>query len=137
MSDKIFLDTNVIVYCYTSTEPVKRSIALQLAQQQDIWVSTQVLQELSNTLRKKFHIPCPDIQLTLQEIHQNLEVFVNTYNVVLDATRIADRYGFSFYDCLIISSCLANGCNILYSEDMQDGQVIDGVLEIRNPFKTL
>lgn len=137
MSGRIFLDTNVLVYCYSGTEPVKRSVALQLVQQADVWVSTQVLQELSNTLRKKFQIPWPDLQLTLEEIHQNLGVFVNTYSVILDATRIANRYGFSFYDSMILSSCLANGCNILYSEDMQGGQIIDGILEIRNPFKII
>ncbi len=48
--------------------------------------------------------------------------------------RIAERYKYSFYDSLILSSCLAIGCKIVYSEDMKDGQVIDGTLEIKNPF---
>jgi predicted nucleic acid-binding protein len=56
MNDKSFLDTNVLVYCYTETEPEKQAVAVALAEQSDTWVSTQVLQELSNTLRRKFKI---------------------------------------------------------------------------------
>jgi predicted nucleic acid-binding protein len=48
--------------------------------------------------------------------------------------NIAERYGFSFYDSLIISSALQSGCTVLYSEDMQHGQKIDGQLLISNPF---
>jgi predicted nucleic acid-binding protein len=132
MNDKSFLDTNVLVYCYTETEPEKQAVAVALAEQSDTWVSTQVLQELSNTLRKKFKISWPNIDATLQEVSQNLSLHTNTY-----ATRIAERYGFSFYDCLIISSCLAIGCNVLYSEDLQHGQLIDGILEIKNSFNLL
>jgi predicted nucleic acid-binding protein len=51
-----------------------------------------------------------------------------------DAIRIADKYGYSLYDSLILSSALAVGCKIVYSEDMQNGQVIDGGLTIVNPF---
>lgn len=54
MSDRIFFDTNVLVYCYTETEPNKKSVAVEFAQSPDAWISTQVLQELSNTLRRKF-----------------------------------------------------------------------------------
>jgi predicted nucleic acid-binding protein len=137
MNDKSFLDTNVLVYCYTETEPEKQAVAVALAEQSDTWVSTQVLQELSNTLRRKFKISWPNIDATLQEVSQNLSLHKNTYATIIDATRIAERYGFSFYDCLIISSCLAIGCNVLYSEDLQHGQLIDGILEIKNPFNLL
>lgn len=137
MSGKSFLDTNVLVYCYTETEPEKQAVAVALAEQSETWVSTQVLQELANTLRKKFKISWSNIDATLQEVGQNLNLHTNTYTTIIDATRIAERYGFSFYDCLIISSCLAIGCSVLYSEDLQPGQLIDGVLEIKNPFNLL
>jgi len=126
MSGKSFLDTNVLVYCYTETEPEKQAVAVSLAEQSETWVSTQVLQELANTLRKKFKISWLNIDATLQEVNQNLNLHTNTYSTIIDATRIAERYGFSFYDCLIISSCLAIGCDVLYSEDLQSGQLIDG-----------
>ncbi|AEE53534.1 PIN domain-containing protein [Haliscomenobacter hydrossis] len=134
MNDKSFLDTNILVYCYTENEPDKKAVALALAQHSETWISTQVLQELSNTLRKKFRLSWPDINATLHEVSQNLGVYTNQYDTITNAVRIAERYGYSFYDCLIISSCLAIGCDVLYSEDLQNRQVIDGILEIRNPF---
>ncbi len=134
MSDKIFFDTNVLVYCYTETELNKKAIAIGLAQSPDAWVSTQVLQELSNTLRKKFGKDWAEIAMTVEEVCQNFEVFVNQPDTVRDAIRIADRYGYSLYDSLILSSSISVGCSIVYSEDMQNGQVIDGVLKIVNPF---
>ncbi len=134
MSDKIFFDTNVLVYCYTATEPNKKSVAVDLAQSPDAWVSTQVLQELSNTLRKKFGKDWAEITLTVDEVCQNFEVFTNQPDTLRDAIRISDRYGYSLYDSLILSSSIAIGCKIVYSEDMQNGQVIDGSLTIVNPF---
>jgi len=134
MNDKIFFDTNVLVYCYTETEPNKKAVAQGLAQSPDAWVSTQVLQELSNTLHKKFGKTWAEIDLTIVEVCQNFEVFVNQPETLRDALRLAERYKYSFYDSLILSSSLALGCKTVYSEDMKDGQIIDGALEIKNPF---
>lgn len=50
--------------------------------------------------------------------------------------QIAERYGFSIYDALIVAAALRAGCRTLYSEDLQDGQTIDGRLVVRNPFAT-
>jgi len=136
MSDKVFLDTNVLVYCYTETEPGKQTIAQGIAQSPEAWVSTQVLQEMSNTLRKKFGKTWSDIDQTLDEICQNFEVFINQPETLKDALRLADRYGYSLYDSLILSSGLSIGCKTVYSEDMQHGQIIDDFLVIRNPFLT-
>lgn len=134
MSDKIFFDTNVLVYCYTETEPNKKAVAQGLAQSPDAWVSTQVLQELSNTLYKKFGKTWAEIDLTVEEVCQNFEVFVNQPETLRDAIRIAERYKYSLYDSLILSTSHAIGCKTVYSEDMKDGQIIDGKLEIKNPF---
>ena len=134
MSDRIFFDTNVLVYCYTETEPNKKSVAVEFAQSPDAWISTQVLQELSNTLRRKFGKEWIEVVGTLEEVCQNFEIFTNLSDTLRDAIRIADKYGYSLYDSLILSSALAVGCKIVYSEDMQNGQVIDGRLTIVNPF---
>lgn len=50
------------------------------------------------------------------------------------ACQIADRYRFSFYDSLIISAALESNCTVLYSEDLHDGQVIEGTLTVKSPF---
>ncbi len=134
MNDKSFLDSNIVIYCYTSTEPTKKAKAIEVAEGDDVFISTQVLQETANTLRKKFGKTWPEISLVLQELTQNFRVHINRENTILDATRIAEKYGFSFYDSLVVSAALQNGCKTLYSEDMQNGQMIDGTLKIVNPF---
>jgi predicted nucleic acid-binding protein len=68
------------------------------------------------------------------EAIQNNILHVNSDSTILEAFRIAERYGFSFYDSLIISAALESGCNTLYSEDMQHGQLIENRLKIVNPF---
>jgi predicted nucleic acid-binding protein len=52
----------------------------------------------------------------------------------MEAFRISERYQFSFWDSLIVAAALEAQCSILYTEDLQDGQIIDGILEIKNPF---
>ncbi len=135
MSDKYFLDSNVIVYAHTDLDIAKQQVAQQIIAARNTIVSTQVLQETANILSKKFHFEWPDIQKVLQETAGNNLLHVNTASTIADACRIAQRYGFSFYDSLIISAALEIGARILYSEDLQDGQVIDGVMTIQNPFK--
>lgn len=104
------------------TEPNKKTIAQGLAQSPDAWVSTQVLQELSNTLYRKFGKTWVEINLTTEEVCQNFAIYINQPETVRGAIRIAERYKYSFYDSLILSSCLAIGCKIVYSEDMKDGR---------------
>lgn len=134
MNDKIFLDTNILVYCYTKTEPEKNKVAINLAQNPEAWISTQVLQELANTLRKKFARDWAEVGATVEEVCQNFEVFTNELDTLINAFRIAKQYGYSLYDSLILSSALSIGCSIVYSEDMQHGQDIDGKVKIINPF---
>lgn len=52
------------------------------------------------------------------------------------ALDLSERYGFSFYDCAILASALQAGCGAVYTEDLQDGQVIEGRLLVRNPFSS-
>jgi len=52
----------------------------------------------------------------------------------MNALSLKDRYGYSYYDCLMLASALEGNCRVIYTEDMSDGQMIDGALEIINPF---
>ncbi|GAB3572066.1 PIN domain-containing protein [Spirosoma luteolum] len=134
MNDKFFVDTNVLIYCYTVTEPDKQARAQRAVAGEGRCISTQVLQELANTLRRKFKKDWPEIDATLLEIMDQFSIHVNSPSTVSDAIRLADRYGYSFYDSLILAAALEAGCSMLYSEDMQSGQRIDGGLTIQNPF---
>jgi predicted nucleic acid-binding protein len=71
----------------------------------------------------------------LTEIGENNSVFTNNIATINRACKMAEVYGYSFYDSLIIAAAMESGCNILYSEDMQDGHIIEEQLTITNPFK--
>ncbi|MFN0176684.1 MAG: PIN domain-containing protein [Saprospiraceae bacterium] len=134
MSAKCFLDSNIIIYAHTDLDLQKQQIAQQIISNEESIVSTQVLQETANSLFRKFEFPWADIQPVLSEIANNNLLHTNTAVTVADACRIAARYGFSFYDSLIIAAALEANAELLYSEDLQDGQVIDGALTIKTPF---
>jgi predicted nucleic acid-binding protein len=134
MNDNVFLDTNLLVYSYSIGEPEKQRITQQLIINNISFISTQVLQELTNTLTRKFKISYNDTIQVILECSNNNLVHTNSESTIIQACRIADQYGFSFYDSLIISAALECQCSVLYSEDLNNGQIIDKVLTIRNPY---
>ncbi len=134
MKDKVFLDTNVLIYCYAVSEPVKQNKALAVSNLPNAVISTQVQKEFVNILRKKFNLDWSAVRSALDEVEANLIVQTNTTSSIKKACDVAERYGFSFYDSLIVAAALECSCTKLYSEDMQHGQVIEKVLTIVNPF---
>lgn len=134
MSGKVFFDTNVLVYAHTDVDTAKQSIAQDLILNNESFISTQVIQELANTLYRKFKHTWKDIGEVVTESIGNNSLQINNDHTVLEACRIAERYGFSFYDSLIIAAALECECTELYSEDMSHEQVIEGKLKIINPF---
>jgi predicted nucleic acid-binding protein len=135
MNDSIFLDTNVLVYAHTDLDTIKQAASQKLMEKGPSFVSTQVLQELANTLNRKFKHSWEDIGKVLSDVTVNNNLHVNDEMTIKRACEIADRYRFSFYDSLIISAALESNCTMLYSEDLHDGQVIEGTLKVENPFK--
>jgi len=136
MSDKVFLDTNVLVYSYSSTEPEKQKIAQKCVTDNDghAWVSTQVLNEFNSVLYRKFTLPYRDILLAMDELEAIFQVTLVSSQTIRQALLLGDRYQYSYFDSLILASALEQGCTVLYSEDMQNRQKIAGQLEIINPF---
>lgn len=133
-STKVFLDTNLLVYAHTNVDEPKQRIIQHLITGENTLVSTQIFTEVANVLFKKFKFPWQDIEKVLYEIAQNNEVHTNTVNTIQRACQVAERYGFSFYDSLVLAAALESGCPVLYSEDLQHSQVIDQVLTVKNPF---
>ena len=134
MKDKAFIDTNILVYLYSADEPQKKYKANSLFGKCEPLVSTQVLQELSNVLKKKYKAEWREINGVIDEISQTVEVFINNQNTIKEAIIIAEKYNFSFYDSLIIASAIESNCKTLYSEDLQHKQKIENKLQIINPF---
>ncbi len=134
MKGNYFIDTNILIYCYSIDEPEKKQSALKIVESPNAFISIQVLTEMSNTLRKKFEFSWDKIKLVLSEIHSYFNVYINKPLTIKEACRIAEIYGYSFYDSLIIAAALACNSKVLYTEDMQDGQIIEKTLKIVNPF---
>ncbi len=135
MNDKVFLDSNILVYSYSITEPKKRAIARKLISQSQTFISTQVLQELCNVITRKFKLSYTVAVSVINECSHNNNLYTNTETTIIQACNIADRYGFSFYDSLIIAAAIECNCSVLYSEDLRDGQLIEGIITVTNPFK--
>jgi predicted nucleic acid-binding protein len=134
MNGKVFFDTNVPIYAIALGDP-RMDWAQQLLAQGGM-VSVQVLNEFAAVARKKTNMPWSEVRLALESVKvlcpNPLPITIDSHK---EALAIAEKYGFRIYDALIVASALEAGCTILYSEDMQDGQVIDSKLTIRNPFR--
>lgn len=135
MPDKAFFDTNVVIYFYSSDEIHKQERALALLDSgSDNIISTQVINELTNVLFKKFKLTASEIENVALEIDTNLTITDFNFKTQIKAIRLKEKYGFQYYDSLIMATALEEGCSILYSEDLQHGQVIENTLTVLNPF---
>ena len=134
MKDSVFFDTNILVYAHTDLDTVKQSVAQKQIGVSRTYISTQVLQELGNVLHRKFKRSWSDVIKVLANAAANNNLHINNESTIRQACQLAARYGFSFYDSLIISAAIESDCTILYSEDLHDGQVIEGKVTVRNPF---
>jgi predicted nucleic acid-binding protein len=138
MNAKIFFDTNLLVYLYSEDESEKQACVLShIKEYENNLVSTQVLNELSNTLHKKFKLDYGDIARVIVEIRANFEITTVQVQTIEYALKIAETYRYSYYDSVIIAAALEASCTLLYSEDMQHGQLIENQLTIFNPFLQL
>lgn len=138
--DKVFLDTNIILYAYDISAGEKHQISKKIVL--DLWdsglgvISTQVLQEFFVNVTQK--IPKPlDKKLARDIVSDFLKwnVVINDGESILEAVEILLRYGYSFWDSLIIEAAIRGGAGALLSEGLTHGQTINGVA-IENPFQT-
>lgn len=137
MSDKCFVDTNILVYAHDRSTGVKHNKARELVEA--LWdsgdgvLSTQVLQELCVNLRRKASNPLPivEVRLLLRD-YAAWEVVTNTSESILEALDIEMRYKISFWDALILQAARQSGASILYSEDLAAGQRY-GSIRVVNP----
>jgi predicted nucleic acid-binding protein len=127
----VFFDTNVVVYALAGDPPsADRSWEILRA---GGTVSVQVLNECANTLRRKFSFDWPDIAEACGQIRELCDIVPLTEDTHVRGLALAERYGLSVYDGMIVAAAQLAGCTVLYSEDMHDGLVIDR-LTVRNPY---
>ena len=137
MKGKIFIDTNIWLYSFMEQNYKKAEISRKLIEANftKIILSTQVLNEICFNLIKKANYSEQDIKILIKNMIDNFHTTVVDEEIVLFASSLREKYKFSYWDSLIVSSALKNNCKILYTEDMHHGLIVDGVLEIVNPFK--
>lgn len=136
--DKVFLDTNIIIYAYDLSAGRKREVARKIMA--DLWdsgrglLSTQVLQEFFVSATRKISKPL-DLKVAKDIVSDLLrwDLIVNNGESILEAIEIHSRHNYSFWDSMIIQAAINGGASLLISEDLSDGKTIHGVT-IKNPF---
>lgn len=138
MSDKAFVDTNVLVYAHDVDAGERHVVAARLVA--DLWetrgavISTQVLQEFYVNVTRKIATPIP--RATARQIVRNYAVWQTEVIAATDiqmASELEEQYRLSFWDALIVAAALKGGAGSILTEDLSDGHAISGV-RIENPF---
>ena len=139
MSAKVFVDTNILVYAHDLNSDVKNERARALIE--NLWstgggvLSTQVLQELCVSLRRKVARPLSvEETRNLIEDYSDWEIVINTQDSIIEALHIESRHHISFWDALIVQAAEHSGAEILYSEDLSEGQIY-GSVRVVNPLR--
>jgi predicted nucleic acid-binding protein len=136
MTGKVFIDTNMLLYAEFDDGSNKHRISNKLLLQDilgaEIFVSTQVLNEFYvQAIRKGKTVD--DIEAVLRQYIAKFNVLPLDLSTVKEAWRIKRLYQFSYWDSLIVAASLSSACNVLYTEDMQDGQIIENTVMVINP----
>ena len=139
MKDRIFIDTNMWVYLFSKSDLLedvrkKKTVASLLQKSSDIVISAQVLSEMASVFLKKMKFPVDTVRSIIFEMRESLDIIPVDESNVSYALDIVDRFKMSWYDAMIAASAVSAGVEILYSEDMQSGMLIDNSVRIVNPF---
>jgi predicted nucleic acid-binding protein len=139
MSDKYFVDTNILMYAHDASAGAKHERAKAVVE--ELWrnrsgvLSTQVLQELSVNLQRKVSRVLDSTAVReMVADYLTWQVVINDGNSVLSALELQEKHRVSFWDALVIHAAQTGGASTLYSEDLSHGQQYDGV-RVRNPLK--
>ena len=138
MKEKAFVDTNILVYAYTDTDITKHDIAQSFLENIDenieLFVSIQVIKELCSTM-KRLNINTAIIKNCVEEITNSYTVLPTDIKTIFKSIENLNKFKLSWYDTLLITTALNYKCKILYSEDMNNGMILDNKMTIKNPFK--
>jgi predicted nucleic acid-binding protein len=131
-----FIDSNVLVYAEALDEPKKQGLSIALLRRLKLdgsgVISTQVLQEYCNVGLRKLRLDIAHLRLQIRS-HEQFEVVQVTPAIIHAALDLHQTRSISFYDALILQAAITSGCDTLYSEDLNAGEIINGV-KIVNPF---
>lgn len=129
---KVFIDTNILLYLLSADND--KADQAETCLRAGGLISVQVLNEMANVARRRLAMSWMEINEVLALIRAVCPTVPLTIETHDRGRLVAERYGMSVYDAMIVAAALLGGCETLYSEDMQDGLLIDDQLRIRNPF---
>lgn len=136
MATRSFIDTNVLIYAEASDAPQKQRAALALLkglyEQNQGVLSTQILQEYCNVALKKLKLSAQYVRSQL-DMYEQFEVVQVTPSIIRAGLDLHQTRNISFFDAIVLASAHASGCNVIWTEDMNAGEVVNGVC-ITNPF---
>ena len=134
---RVFLDSNIFVYSFLNQDVVKKSVAAKIVAQsvrdRNGYVSLQVANEFCNVMTKKSGKAIDEISRALDVLDKLNFVQISTATA-RQALEFKSRYGIQFYDALIVAAAVASGCDLILTEDLNDGQMYYGIKAV-NPFK--
>ena len=129
---KVFIDSNVLFYLL-SKDTKKADVAEAVLRAGGV-ISVQVLNEITNVVLKKLGMPWPEINQFIALLRALCAVESLTVETHDRGRVVAERYGLSVYDSMIVAAALLSGCTVLCSEDMQVGLLVDKQLRVTDPF---
>ncbi len=125
-----FVDTNIVLYALSAD--VAKAERAEILLRDAPCLSVQVLNEVANVARRKLGWSWQRVRDTQKLLRTLCPVLPLTVQTHERALAVAERYGFSIYDASIVAAAQIEGCTVLYTEDLQHGQVLDG-LRVLNP----
>ena len=137
MTETCFVDTNILFYSVDNDGSVRHRQARELLARlpaDRFYVSTQVLLELASATRNKLKLTGNDLLKAL-DFNGVAHVLITTADDVMAAVRLMEQASISIWDAMIVVAPAKGGCDTLYTEDLNHGQVIAGV-RVVNPFRT-
>ncbi len=134
MPDKVFIDSNIIIYAYSVDEPKKLEIARDILLSNETILSTQTINEFVSVTTRKRMLNNAQIAEIIDDLFLLFSIHPVDQKIIQKALTLTEKYRYSYFDSLMVASALAADCSILYSEDMHHSHVIEKKLKIINPF---
>lgn len=133
MSDKVTLDSNVLIYAFADHDDFRKNIAKEIISKCNI-ISLQAVNETAYVLLRKFKFPKEQLEPVIQFLKEQFIVSSLTVNTLDQTISLSKKYNFSFWVAMMIAAALENHCSIIYTEDLTHNQLIENRLRIINPF---
>jgi len=133
MSDKVTLDSNILIYAFADHDDFHKSIAKDIISKCNI-ISLQAINETVYILLRKFKFPKEQLEQVVQFLKEQFIISNLTVNTLDQTIALSKKYNFSFGDGMMIAAALENHCTIIYTEDLTHNQLIENRLKIINPF---